>query len=325
MPSAPVTADADPTPRRRRASHAEARLAIAANAVFVGKDDARARGLKAALAARGISSYLVAPDSKDMLGMLDRDRRVSVLGVRVGELGRSQQDEVLTRIYDHPGLTTFVVGANAKLERQLRELGVTQFHKLATKPAEIATCVVASLSGHYYDRDIANALGGVLSQTLESANLELTTLQPILRVGANVLGRVSAVTVIGGDGLSGRLVVSGPLIFFERLARNWLGRKPTTKEMLWDAAGELCNRATGLVRAHYAARGLDSRQATPTIIEGSDASIRGMTSNPGLVVPLEVARIAEPVHIELVLAWKADVKEPDPVPESMMAGELTFL
>ena len=304
-------------------------LVVPVRAVSLGSSDSRHRQLKQALARSGVATHLVDPNSAAPFALIEKDPRISVLGVRVGELGRRQQDSLLSLIYDQPGLTVFVIGAIPAYAKRLRELGVRHLFDASVPPHEIAQAVVESLSDHHIDSTIAESLGSTLSRSLIDTDMALTELAPFMRVSASLLGHVSAIVVIGGDDISGRVVVAGPKNFFERVSRGWLGKKPATKEMLWDAAGELCNRATGLVRAHYASRGLNSRQATPTIIEGNDAAIRGMTAKPGLVVPFEVKSIAEPAYIELVVAAKVPDRDPDPPDdpnfEPLPAGEMTFL
>lgn len=301
-------------------------LIVPARALVVSRKDTWLGGLTTALSEYGVSAYVVAPEGSGVFDALGRDPRVSVLVVRVGELGSVHRRVLQKLAFDRPSLHIVAVGATEAVGRALSEFPNVLVFSLVHKPLHVAGGVARRLNGHFFDRQILDAFPAMIQGVLRDADIELTPLPPLLRVGATVLGDLSAMTIIGGHDLNGRVTVSAPSVFFERLSLAWRGRPLSNREDVWDCAGELCNRLTGVVRTHYLERGLESRQSIATIIEGRGVSVRCMTTMPGLVIPLELERLADPIYAELVLASKAEDRDPDADERtSMNTGELTFL
>lgn len=292
------------------------------SAILIARDGPKARAVEKALAARGIVAHTARPDDRDPFAKIALDPRISLLVVHAPEVGGAVRDRLRRIVYAQPRLNVVVTGADAELERALRELGVAEFHGFGASADVLAGAAAAALSRHDYDAAVVDALRASMLGLAESASINLAANPPLVRVNAAVIGEISAIIEISGD-LSARLITAGPPGFFERLSRGWLGRPARTKDHVWDAAGELCNRLAGSVRDHYAGRGLTSQQSMPTVIEGSGVSIRCLTDRPGLVIPFEARRSVGLVATELIIARKAADREPGA--ERMARDELTFL
>ena len=299
-------------------------LALPSRALIVARKDHRTSKTRQLLEDKHVSSYVADPDSDDVFALLERDARVSVLLIRVSELSRARLDELLRLAFDRPGLRIFATGATGTAATTLRKRGATLLRAIEG-PQQVAKRVVESLAGHHFDLAAVEMLSETLPHALTDTGIEVEALPSLVRVGATALAELSAIVAFAGDSISGRIVVFGCETFFGRVSREWLGNNPTTKEWIWDAAGELCNRVAGDVRKHYRMRGLSSRQSTPTIIDGHRVSIRSTPVSPGLIAPFQCSRIADPVHVELVLTSKQPDQEPVVEDDSMVAGELTFL
>ena len=301
-------------------------LIVPVRALVVAPKDARLRKLTRALQSYRVSSHVVEPHGSKVFDMLGRDPRVSVLVVRIAGLGSEPLRLLQAIAFDQPSLHIVVEGATGSIEQKLRKLPNCVLFSSAEEPSVVAEGVARCLNQHFFDPAVIESLSSLNDTVLQDADMELVTMPPLLRIRATVLGELTAMTLIGGENLNGRISVSGPPVFFERLVIAWLGRPPANREDIWDCAGELCNRVTGTVRSHYLGRGLDSRQSIATIVEGSGVSIRCMTTKPGLVLPFELDCLADPVYVELVLASKGEDRESVVDTDSCMsAGELTFL
>ena len=304
---------------------APAKLLVPARALVVGRNGKQLRELSGALSTRGVSPYTVDPDTENPFSLIEKDPRISVVLVRVNELSKVMQDRFLRLVFDQPGLTTVAFGSSGRLDGELRKRGVI------TVPATIgvesvAETVFQRLSEHSFDPRVLESLEGSIPAALADCQLDTKILTPVIRVGADALADFSAIVAFAADDLAGRVVVAGSSAFFERLSREWIGKIPVSKSWLWDASGELCNRVTGQIRGHYHSRGFATIQSNPTIIEGEKVAIRCAPTRPGLVVPFEIDRIAEPVYVELVLINKAADHPESVSPDSpLVTGELTFL
>ncbi len=300
-------------------------LIVPARALVVSPRDAMSRKITTKLKEYGVSSYLGAPDKVGVFDMLDRDPRISVLFVRADELGSAHHDLLQSIIFSQPSLQAVVMGASRSLARDLKKFMNCETVANSTPAEEIVERVIVSLADHHYDLPVVEDVEGVMEQSLQDTDFNLTPMPPLLRVSATVLSELSAMIVVGGNDLNGRVTVSAPAVFYERLVLSWLGRPPESREDIWDCAGEFCNRVTGELRRHYLGRGLPSRQSIATIIEGTGVSIRCLTTKPALVVPFEADFMADPVYVELVLANKGPDQEEGAYDTQMNTSEITFL
>jgi CheY-specific phosphatase CheX len=228
-------------------------------------------------------------------------------------------------IYDHPGLKVIVTGVPTDSEDlvRLQGLRVSDIHCAPVEPAVLADTAVDALEDHEYDDEVVACLSSCLGEILVETRIEVEALPPVVRVGPRTLAEVTAVVELTGD-VEGRISASASPLLFGRVARGWLGGRPSCKDAIWDAAGELINRVAGLVRSHYTSRGLDTRQSPPSVIDGAGVSLRTMANRPSMVVAFSVNRFSEPMYVELLIGSK----RPDQIEEAdeiFGSGELMLL
>lgn len=271
----------------------------------------------------GLEPHEPADGDPHPFALLERDERFAAVAVSLNGLPEEAFARLRQIAFDNPQLKCVAMCAPAGDDRadQLAALGVQPILPLGTDPAEVAAAVARRVGEHDYDPAVAAAIQDGLPSIM--AGIRLEPMQPLLRVSSRMLGEMTAIVELGGEDLDGCVLVSGNPLLFTRLARDWLGEKPRTKDLVWDAAGELINRIAGVVRTHYAARGLRSDQSTPTIVEGDAVRLRHRTRKPSLVVPFAVESFSTPVYVELVLRAKS-ADRPDEAPEIVEAGEIEF-
>ena len=139
------------------------------------------------------------------------------------------------------------------------------------------------------DVKIINAfLDGTISVLKTMAFVEPRAGSPYLKKNSVARGDVSG--IIGMTGAAkGSLALSFSKSSILRIVSNMLGEEITEiNDEIKDGVGEITNMVSGVARKNLEAGGLIVRAAIPTVVSGTNHTIRHMMGGPSIIIPFEI-------------------------------------
>ncbi len=218
--------------------------------------------------------------------------------------------------YYRPYLPVLVVTGHIDPEeyrKQLNALGVNRLGSKLELKQEVDLFLNQNLHDHHYDARILLSLRSIIKEAVsgQDSSLQAQCAQSaFLRFGPEILGDIAVVVTIYGSDLNGTLVFGGPMIWWSRLAKGYLGSHANTATALYDCAGEFANKAASKVREHFFRRGLDSSQSPQMVLRGKRVELLTQYMKPALVVPFSAEDLSGDFYVEFLVNHKSEDREP---------------
>ena len=299
-------------------------MTLAGRVVLVGLDQARSAELRVSLRERGLNPHVLDEGSTDRHPAIEAIDPVAVLAITVdrpGDDGRAYLERIKSA---QPGLLVLAIAElhGASSQGTMPGLPADAVVDRDSDSDTIASHIAGLLRRHHYDPDVLRFIEQALPALLGSD--WAVPLPAFVRSSAGLLAPTSALIEIGGPGLWGRLALSMHHEVARSHAERVLQRSARHHDEIWDVLGEQLNIFASMLRNHYAARGLDSSQSTPTVVVGEHVIVRNPSRMFSLVVPFDVPSTGNPLYVEWTLAHKG-IERPREETKHRNLGGVTFL
>ena len=112
-----------------------------------------------------------------------------------------------------------------------------------------------------------------------------------------------------GTSFDATLIIGGPLFWWSRLAKSYLGNHARDTQTLYDFAGEFTNEMATRIREHYMSRGIDSRQTPQFVMRGRHVELLSQSKQPSIVFPFSARELHGQLFVEILVERKGEESE----------------